>query len=209
MSHARREEAAKNRRTPDPEHLTIARRAAARSPACLMTFGPQPPGEVKANAHSLIRLRERTENPQLTDVPSDLRVNGARHASRYLALPSKPMSPPRLRSVTKERRRGVPVDSAPDALRRILYCTRSTVTPRMDSPSDDWTIPVIVPVWIPCARAVDEERPGLAQTARPISRFMSATPSRKYCRLRSIICRGHTGEAQPLQQFRATRLIIG
>jgi hypothetical protein len=90
MSHARREEAAKNRRTPDPEHLTIARRAAARSPACLMTFGPQPPGEVKANAHSLIRLRERTENPQLTDVPSDLRVNGARHASRDLAPPSKP-----------------------------------------------------------------------------------------------------------------------
>ena len=94
MSHARREEAAKNRRPPAPEHLTIARRAAARSPACLMTFGPQPPGEVKANAHSLIRLRERTENPQLTDVPSDLRVNGARHASRDLEPPSKPNSPP-------------------------------------------------------------------------------------------------------------------
>jgi len=140
MSHVRREEAAKNRRTPDPEHLTIARRAAARSPACLMTFGPQPPGEVKANAHSLIRLRERTENPQLTDVPSDLRVNGARHASRDLAPPSKPMSPPPVEMVhqgtpsrrsgrPKERRQGVPIDNAPDALRRIAYCTRSAGRP--------------------------------------------------------------------------------
>jgi hypothetical protein len=164
MSHARREEAAKNRRTPDPEHLTIARRAAARSPACLMTFGPQPPGEVKANAHSLIRLRERTENPQLTDVPSDLRVNGARHASRDLAPPSKPMSPP------------VEI-GAPDALRRILYCTRSAGRPEgrplrhgMDSPSDDWTIPVIVPLWIPCARAVDESA-RMAQTAQTNQSF--------------------------------------
>jgi hypothetical protein len=124
MSHARREEAAKNRRTPDPEHLTIARRAAARSPACLMTFGPQPPGEVKANAHSLIRLRERTENPQLTDVPSDLRVNGARHASRDLAPPSKPISPPRLRSVTRNAVEGVPVDVRRTLFRRTVYCTR-------------------------------------------------------------------------------------
>src|SRR5881394_3423580 len=59
-----------------------------------MASGPQPPGEVGADAHSLIRLRERTENPQLTDVPSDLRVNGARHASRDSAPPSKPKSPP-------------------------------------------------------------------------------------------------------------------
>jgi hypothetical protein len=73
-----------------------------------MTFDPQPPGEAEANAHSLIRLRERTENPQLTDVPSDLRVNGARHASRDLELPSKPNSPPRLRSIqgTPLRRSG-------------------------------------------------------------------------------------------------------
>jgi hypothetical protein len=41
------------------------------------------------DAHSLIRLRERTEYPQLTDVPSDLRVNGARHASRESLPPSK------------------------------------------------------------------------------------------------------------------------
>src|SRR6187549_277017 len=44
--------------------------------------------------HSLIKLRERTDCPQLTDVPSDLRVNGARHASRNLMPPSKPNSPP-------------------------------------------------------------------------------------------------------------------
>ena len=48
-SHARREEAAKNRRTPGPVHLTVARRAATRPPACLMAFDPQPPGEAKAN----------------------------------------------------------------------------------------------------------------------------------------------------------------
>src|SRR5215208_5385705 len=62
-----------------------------------MASGPQPPGEVGADAHSLIRLRERTENPQLTDVPSDLRVNGARHASHDSVPPSKPKSPPRER----------------------------------------------------------------------------------------------------------------
>ena len=40
-----------------------------------------------------IRLRERTDYPQLTDVPSDLRVNGARHASRESLPPSKPSRP--------------------------------------------------------------------------------------------------------------------
>src|SRR3954464_14437880 len=58
-----------------------------------MTSGSQPPGEVGRDAHSLIRLRERTEYPQLTDVPSDLRVNGARHASRESLPPSKPSRP--------------------------------------------------------------------------------------------------------------------
>jgi hypothetical protein len=38
----------------------------------------------------LIKLRERTNYPQLTDVPSDLRVNGARHASHESLPPSKP-----------------------------------------------------------------------------------------------------------------------
>src|SRR3954463_3708460 len=58
-----------------------------------MTSGSQPPGEVGRDAHSLIRLRERTEYQQLTDVPSDLRVNGARHASRESLPPSKPSRP--------------------------------------------------------------------------------------------------------------------
>ena len=61
--------------------------------------------------HCLIKQRERTENPQLTDVPSDLRVNGARHASRDLALPSKPNSPPR--QLRAGRSSGV-----------LSYCTR-------------------------------------------------------------------------------------
>ena len=71
ISRARREETAKNRRAPDAVCLTIRRRAAVRSPACLMTSGPRPPGEAGADAHCLIKQRERTENPQLTDVPSD------------------------------------------------------------------------------------------------------------------------------------------
>jgi hypothetical protein len=50
--------------------------------------------------HSLIKLRERTDCPQLTDVPSDLRVNGARHASRDLMPPSKPISPPQGESLS-------------------------------------------------------------------------------------------------------------
>ena len=58
-----------------------------------MASDSQPPGEVGADAHSLIRLRERTVYPQLTDVPSDLRVNGARHASRESLPPSKPGRP--------------------------------------------------------------------------------------------------------------------
>jgi len=53
-SHARREEAAQNRQAPDPVHLTTGGRAALRSPACLMTSGPQPPGEVRADAHCLL-----------------------------------------------------------------------------------------------------------------------------------------------------------
>src|SRR3954462_9485599 len=60
-----------------------------------MASTSQPPGEVRVDAHSLIRLRERTVYPQLTDVPSDLRVNGARHASRESLPPSKPCRPQR------------------------------------------------------------------------------------------------------------------
>src|SRR5688572_2613042 len=43
--HARREEAAKNRRTLGPANLTATRRAATWPPACLMASDPQPPGE--------------------------------------------------------------------------------------------------------------------------------------------------------------------
>ena len=46
---ARRVEAAKYRRALAPEHLTSPRRGAADQPACLMAFGPQPPGEARAN----------------------------------------------------------------------------------------------------------------------------------------------------------------
>ena len=156
ISRARREEAAKNRRTPDPEHLTVARRAAARPPACLMTFDPQPPGEVRANAHSLIRLRERIENPQLTDVPSDLRVNGARHASRDLAPPSKPNVAPSVEighQGTPSRRSGrpsagrSPTHACSSSAQRDNWLSASPTIGR-DSPSDDWTIPPIAPVWI-------------------------------------------------------------
>jgi hypothetical protein len=41
----------------------------------------------------LIKQRERTKYPQLTDVPSDLRVDSARHASRESSPPSKPYRP--------------------------------------------------------------------------------------------------------------------
>jgi hypothetical protein len=34
---------------PDPENLTSERRAAVQKPACLMSFGPQPPGKAGAN----------------------------------------------------------------------------------------------------------------------------------------------------------------
>ena len=93
FSHGRREETAKNRRPPDPVLLTVGRRAAAQPPACLMASDPQPPGEVEADAHSLIKLRERTDYPQLRDIPPDLRVSGARHASRESLPPSKPNRP--------------------------------------------------------------------------------------------------------------------
>ena len=58
--------------------------------------GVRPPATRRGQGerHCLIKQRERTDCPQLTDVPSDLRVNGARHASRNPVPPSKPNSPP-------------------------------------------------------------------------------------------------------------------
>jgi hypothetical protein len=69
-----------------------------------MAFGPQPPGEAGANVTAyLIKQRVRTDCPQLTDVPSDLRVNGARHASLESAPPSKPERPPNTNFTTFSR----------------------------------------------------------------------------------------------------------
>ena len=46
---ARRVEAAKYRQALAPENLAGTRRGTTCPPACLMAFGPQPPGEVEAN----------------------------------------------------------------------------------------------------------------------------------------------------------------
>ena len=71
-SHTWREEAAKNRQIPDAVNLTGGPRASNHQPACFMASGPQPPGEARANVTAyLIKQRERTDCPQLTDVPSD------------------------------------------------------------------------------------------------------------------------------------------
>src|SRR5215211_2981007 len=96
-----------------------------------MASRSQPPGEVRVDAHSLIRLRERTVYPQLTDVPSDLRVNGARHASRESLPPSKPCRPPEVRPGHPElNQRPRSLDA--DALLRIL--PRPDLSrPRIDS----------------------------------------------------------------------------
>jgi hypothetical protein len=94
LSRAQREEAAKNRRV---TRLGISHpRTPSRHPGASLFNGIRPPTTRRGQGerHSLIKLRERTVNPQLTDVPSDLRVNGARHASRDLEPPSKPNSPP-------------------------------------------------------------------------------------------------------------------
>ena len=53
LSRARRVEAAKNRRAPGSVHLTRTRRVAMCAPACLMAFGPQPPGKAKANVTAI------------------------------------------------------------------------------------------------------------------------------------------------------------
>jgi len=115
LSRAQREEAAKNRRVtssgesrpPPPEHQR----------GTSLFNGVRPPATRRGQGerHSLIRPRERTDCPQLTDVPSDLRVNGARHASRDLEPPSKPDSPPS----------GLPIERKPTLLgQRLIQCSR-------------------------------------------------------------------------------------
>ena len=68
----------------------------SRRPETSLINGVRPPTLRRGpgERHCLIKQRERTDCPQLTDVPSDLRVNRARHASRNPVPPSKPNSPP-------------------------------------------------------------------------------------------------------------------
>ena len=93
ISHARREEAAQNRQAP----ASVKSRGwtPRRRPTTSLFNGIWPPTTRRGQGRrsQRIRLRERTNYPQLTDVPSDLRVNGARHASYESSPPSKPCRP--------------------------------------------------------------------------------------------------------------------
>jgi hypothetical protein len=93
FSHARRGETANNRQAPDP--VKSRDRTPGRRSITSLFNGIWPPTTRPGQGRrsQLIRLRERTDYPQLTDVPSDLRVNGARHASRESLPPSKPFRP--------------------------------------------------------------------------------------------------------------------
>ena len=70
----------------------------SRHPIASLFNGIWPPTTRRGRGRrsQLIKLRERTEYPQLRDIPSDLRVNGARHASRESLPPSKPYRPHRM-----------------------------------------------------------------------------------------------------------------
>ena len=93
FSHARRGETANNRQAPDP--VKSRDRTPSRRSIASLFNGIWPPTTRPGQGRRslLIKQRERTEYPQLTDVPSDLRVNGARHASRESLPPSKPFRP--------------------------------------------------------------------------------------------------------------------
>src|SRR5687768_1212422 len=95
ISHARREEAAQNRQAP----ASVKSRdwTPRCRPIASLLNGIWPPTTRRGQGRrsQLIKLRERTDYPQLTDVPSDLRVNGARHASHESLPPSKPYRPHR------------------------------------------------------------------------------------------------------------------
>jgi hypothetical protein len=71
------------------------RRTPRRRPPASLFNGIWPPTTRRGQGRrsQRIRLRERTKYPQLTDVPSDLRVNGARHAFHESLPPSKPYRP--------------------------------------------------------------------------------------------------------------------
>src|SRR5436190_8955723 len=95
MSHARREEAAQDRRAPAP--VKSRGWTPRRHPTASLLNGIWPPTTRRGQGRrsQLIKLRERTNYPQLRDIPSDLRVNGARHASCESLPPSKPCRPHR------------------------------------------------------------------------------------------------------------------
>ena len=99
FSHARRGEAAQNRQAPDP--VKSRGWTPGRRPTTSLFNGIWPPTTRRGQGRrsQLIKLRERTNYPQLTDVPSDLRVNGARHASRDSLPPSKPCRPHKVRPI--------------------------------------------------------------------------------------------------------------
>jgi hypothetical protein len=93
MSHGRREEAAQNRRPPDPVKSRGWTPSHHPTASLLDDIWPLTTRRGQGRRSQLIKLRERTNYPQLTDVPSDLRVNGARHASYESSPPSKPCRP--------------------------------------------------------------------------------------------------------------------
>ena len=93
FSHARREEAAQNRRAPDSVSFRDQRPGHPLIPSLFNGIWPPTTRRGQGRRSLLIKQRERTEYPQLTDVPSDLRVDGARHASHESLPPSKPCRP--------------------------------------------------------------------------------------------------------------------
>ena len=134
---------ANNRQAPDPvksRHRTPSRRPIA---SLFNDIWPPTTRRGQGRRSLLIKQRERTVYPQLTDVPSDLRVNGARHASRESLPPSKPFRPLMLQTMST---RTIPGPSAilcivrlagpccgPCGLieRRFMTCTLSA--PRAES----------------------------------------------------------------------------
>jgi hypothetical protein len=118
------------RTRPKPQGTSLGKsrgHAPRRRVATSLFNGVRPPTTRRGQGERrcLIKQRERTDCPQLTDVPSDLRVNGARHASRNLMPPSKPISPPQGECVVTHR----------TLLRCVSLCYR--VHPRGGSTKQD------------------------------------------------------------------------
>jgi len=105
-----------NRRPLAPRRLAAARRNRPRRPACFYDIQSPPDRHGRGGRRCLIKQRERAACPQLRCVPPDLRVDGARHASRDSLPPSKPYRP---------HRRGVAARRSPCSIlssaRRLLH----------------------------------------------------------------------------------------